>query len=79
MVCGADTEQVVRVEIEETPQQVTIATYIRKDRWHNGPCTATGTAHPVTAHLDRPLGSRELVDATCTDRRPHQHCDPDEQ
>ena len=74
--CGADTERVARVEVEETAHQVTIGTYIRKDRFAAGQaCTAVGTAHHVTAHLDQPLGSRRLVDTACVRDRSHQQCD----
>ncbi len=77
--CGADSEKVARVEVQETAQQVTISTYLRKDRVPVGQaCTAVGTAHDVTAHLDQPLGGWRLVDAACVGSRSHLQCGADE-
>ena len=73
--CYADTEEVVRVEVDETSQQVEIGAYIEKQRAEpDQACPAVGTTHDVTVDLEAPLGDRELVDAACEGRRAHPQC-----
>ena len=65
----------MRVDVDETSQQVEIGAYIDKQRPAPGQaCPAIGTTHDVTVDLEAPLGDRELVDTACEGRRDHPQC-----
>lgn len=59
--CFHDEEEVGRIEVEETPDEVRLTPHIRKPGPPEDGCPAIGTAHPATVQLDAPLGERKVV------------------
>lgn len=69
--CFADEEQIGRIDVEETSDQVTIAAHIRKPASPpEATCPAIGTGHHARVELAAKLGRRRVIDAS-TDEVKH--------
>lgn len=73
--CHADVEQVSQVSVQESVDEVEIAAFIEEPATpRDMDCPAVGVEHRVTVELERPLGTRRLVDPACANREQYAAC-----